>query len=45
LAHYICSEGFYEDGKIYCKVPALAPGTYNPDANLQYNVDVALNGQ
>jgi hypothetical protein len=26
-------------------VPALTPGQYNPDGNLQYNVDIALNGQ
>jgi len=35
----------YEDGKIFCKVPQLNAGQYDPDANLQYNVDVALNGQ
>lgn len=45
LANWICAEGFYNDGKIVCKVPSLAQGNYDPDGNLQYNVDVALNGQ
>ena len=45
LAHWACSEGRFEDGKILCKVPQLNPGQYDPDGNLQYNVDVALNGQ
>jgi hypothetical protein len=26
LSQYTCSEGIYEDGKIYCKVPALIKG-------------------
>jgi hypothetical protein len=44
LANWTCSEGRYEDGKIVCKVPQLSAGNYDPDGNLQYNVDVALNG-
>lgn len=43
--NWTCSEGFYEDGKIRCKVPQLKSGQYDSDANLQYCVDVALNGQ
>ena len=44
LANWTCSEGMYEDGKIVCKVPQLSAGNYDPDGNLQYNVDVAMNG-
>ena len=45
LVNYTCAEGIYENGQILCKVPALQSGLYDPDGNLQYNVDVALNGQ
>jgi hypothetical protein len=40
---WICSPGVYADGKITCKVPQL--GQYDIDANMNYHVDVALNGQ
>ena len=43
-SNWKCSEGYYSDGKIYCKVPNLPKGTYDPDGQLNYNVDVALNG-
>ena len=39
---WVTTEGHYENGKITCKVPAL--DTFDPDS-LQFNVDVALNGQ
>ena len=45
LANWRCAEGTYQDGVIKCKVPKLPPGSYDPDGNLQYNVDIALNGQ
>jgi len=45
LQNWACSPGEYSDGKIICKVPELKPGMYDPDSTLQYNVDVALNGQ
>jgi len=39
---WTCTEGFYENGLIFAKVPKLA--NYDPD-HMSYNVDVALNGQ
>ena len=30
-SNWKCSEGYYSDGKIYCKVPNLPKGTYDPD--------------
>lgn len=45
LTNWNCSDGKYENGKIVCKVPGLVKGQYDPDGNLQYNIDVALNGQ
>jgi hypothetical protein len=39
---WVCSAGFYENGKIICIVPELEE--YHPD-NLQFNIDIALNGQ
>mmetsp|Transcript_9367 Transcript_9367/g.14230 ORF Transcript_9367/g.14230 Transcript_9367/m.14230 type:complete len:195 (-) Transcript_9367:905-1489(-) len=44
LVNYTCAEGRYENGQIICKVPTLPPGQFDPDSNLQYNVDIALNG-
>ena len=38
------AEGHYADGRIWCRVPALLKNSYDPDAQLNYNVDVALNG-
>jgi hypothetical protein len=40
--NWYCSAGHYENGKIICIVPEL--DLYDPE-NLQFNVDVALNGQ
>jgi len=45
LKEWTCSPGHYQDGKITCRVPQLIAGEYDPDSALQYNVDVALNGQ
>eukprot|EP00826_Nyctotherus_ovalis_P010109 TRINITY_DN1268_c0_g3_i1.p1 TRINITY_DN1268_c0_g3~~TRINITY_DN1268_c0_g3_i1.p1 ORF type:complete len:270 (-),score=43.40 TRINITY_DN1268_c0_g3_i1:967-1776(-) len=42
LGDWHCAVAKYEGGRMSCKVPKLA--SYNPEA-LQYNVDVALNGQ
>lgn len=39
---WVCSAGFYEKGRIICIVPEL--DEYHPE-NLQFNVDIALNGQ
>lgn len=40
--NWVCSAGYYENGKIICIVPALEE--YQAD-NLQFNLDIALNGQ
>lgn len=40
--NWVCSAGHYENGKIICIVPELDEFTLD---NLQFNVDVALNGQ
>ena len=45
LVNWTCAEGVYDNGKIICKVPQLKPGQYDPDGTLNYNVDIALNGQ
>lgn len=37
-----CTKGVYENGTITCTVPVLS--SYDQE-NLQFNVDVALNGQ
>lgn len=39
---WTCTAGHYENGKIVCVVPELV--NFDPDS-LQFNVDVALNGQ
>lgn len=44
LANWVCSNGVYKDGKIIAKVPSLMGANYD-DSQLQYNVDIALNGQ
>lgn len=46
LDNWICTEGIYENGKIVCKVPKLENYESSKESeNLQYSVDVALNGQ
>lgn len=42
LENWTCSAGVYENGKITCVVPELE--SFDGD-NLQFNVDIALNGQ
>ena len=43
LANWVCSNGVYEAGKIIAKVPSLIGQNYD-DSQLNYNVDIALNG-
>lgn len=40
--NWVCSAGHYENNKIVCIAPEL--DEYDPE-NLQFNVDIALNGQ
>jgi hypothetical protein len=40
--NWVCSAGFYENGKITTTLPEL--DEYDPN-NLQFNLDIALNGQ
>lgn len=40
--NWVCSAGYYNDGKVVCVVPYLEE--FHPD-NLQFSVDIALNGQ
>lgn len=40
--NWVCSAGFYDKGKITCTLPELEE--FDPE-NLQFNVDIAINGQ
>ena len=39
---WVTTEGFFQNGKIIAKIPKL--DNFDPD-QLQYSIDVALNGQ
>lgn len=43
MAGWIWTEAVYENGTVTCRVPALEHA--NDQESLQYNVDVAFNGQ